>query len=100
MENKLDNYSTIQHNCRTTKKYKRQYKYITTSKDYKISESTEHAVRVDKFSDSSIDMYIRCFTVTDDWSEWLKVKERLAIEIKEIVEKMELLSRFLVLQYM
>ncbi len=62
-------------------------KYITTSKDYKISESTEHAVRVDKFSDSSIDMYIRCFTVTDDWSEWLKVKERLAIEIKEIVEK-------------
>jgi len=62
-------------------------KYITSSKDYKISESTEHAVRVDKFSDSSIDMYIRCFTVTDDWSEWLKVKERLAIEVKEIVEK-------------
>ncbi|GIT35818.1 MAG: hypothetical protein Ct9H300mP5_2870 [Candidatus Pelagibacterales bacterium] len=32
-------------------------------------------------------MYIRCFTVTDDWDEWLKVKERLAIEIKQIVEK-------------
>ena len=62
-------------------------KYITTSKDYKISESTEHAVRIDKFSDSSIDMYIRCFTMTDDWSEWLKVKERLAVEIKQIVEK-------------
>jgi len=60
-------------------------KYITTSKDYKISLG--HAVRVDKFSDSSIDMYIRCFTVTDDWDEWLKVKERLAIEIKQIVEK-------------
>ena len=60
-------------------------KYITTHEDYKISLG--HAVRVDKFSDSSIDMYIRCFTVTDDWDEWLKVKERLAIEIKQIVEK-------------
>jgi len=60
-------------------------KYITSHKDYKASLG--HAVRVDKFSDSSIDMYIRCFTVTDDWDEWLKVKERLAIEIKQIVEK-------------
>ena len=62
-------------------------KYITSNEDYKISENTEHAVRVDKFSDSSIDMYVRCFTNTDDWSEWLKVKERLALSIKEIVEK-------------
>ncbi len=60
-------------------------KYITSHEDYKISLG--HAVRVDKFSDSSIDMYIRCFTVTDDWDEWLKVKERLAIEIKQIVER-------------
>ena len=60
-------------------------KYVTTHKDYKTSLG--HAVRVDKFSDSSIDMYIRCFTVTDDWDEGLAVKERLAIEIKQIVEK-------------
>ena len=60
-------------------------KYVTTHQDYKTSLG--HAVRVDKFSDSSIDMYIRCFTVTDDWDEWLAVKERLAIEIKKIVEK-------------
>jgi len=60
-------------------------KYITTNEDYKTSLG--YAVRVDKFSDSSIDMYIRCFTATDDWDEWLKVKERLAIAIKEIVEK-------------
>jgi len=59
-------------------------KYVTSNKDYKTSLG--HAVRVDKFSDSSIDMYIRCFTVTDDWDEWLKVKERLAIEIKQIIE--------------
>ena len=60
-------------------------KYVTSHKDFKTSLG--RAVRVDKFSDSSIDMYIRCFTVTDDWDEWLAVKERLAIEIKQIVEK-------------
>ena len=60
-------------------------KYVTTHKDF--TASFGHAVRVDKFSDSSIDMYIRCFTVTDSWEEWLAVKERLAIEIKQIVEK-------------
>ena len=61
-------------------------KFITTNKDFKIGEDTEHAIRIDKFSDSSIDMYIRCFTVTNEWSEWLKIKERLAVKIKEIVE--------------
>jgi MscS family membrane protein len=60
-------------------------KYTTTHKDFKTSLG--YAVRVDKFADSSIDMYIRCFTATDDWDEWLAVKERLAIEIKQIVEK-------------
>ena len=45
------------------------------------------AVRVDKFSDSSIDMYVRCFTNSSSWNEWLSVKERLALEIKQIVEK-------------
>ena len=59
--------------------------YIKTHKDYK--PDLGYAVRVDKFADSSIDMYIRCFTQTDDWDEWLAVKERLAIEIKQIVEK-------------
>ncbi len=59
--------------------------YIIKNEDYK--PELGYAVRVDKFSDSSIDMYIRCFTKTDDWDEWLKVKERLALEIKQIVEK-------------
>ena len=31
-------------------------------------------------------MYVRCFAKTNDWSEWLKVKERLAIAIKGIIE--------------
>jgi MscS family membrane protein len=59
--------------------------YISKSDDYNISIG--FAVRIDKFSDSSIDMYVRCFTKTDSWNEWLSVKERLAIEIKQIVEK-------------
>ena len=37
-------------------------KYIENNKDFKIGEDTEHAVRIDKFSDSSIDLYVRCFT--------------------------------------
>ena len=58
--------------------------HINKSDDFNTSIGV--AVRVDKFSDSSIDMYVRCFTKTDSWNEWLSVKERLAIEIKQIVE--------------
>jgi len=59
--------------------------YIKKHEDYK--PDLGYAVRVDQFSDSSIDMYIRCFTKTDDWDEWLAVKERLVIQIKQVVEK-------------
>ncbi len=59
--------------------------YIKKNEDYKTELG--YAVRVDKFADSSIDMYIRCFTKTDKWEEWLAVKERLALQIKQIVEK-------------
>ena len=59
--------------------------YIKANEDYK--PDLGYAVRVDSFAESSIDMYIRCFTKTDDWDEWLAVKERLAITIKQIVEK-------------
>ena len=59
--------------------------HINSSEDYNTSIGV--AVRVDKFSDSSIDMYVRCFTKSGSWNNWLDVKERLAIAIKEIVEK-------------
>ena len=59
--------------------------HINKSDDFNTSIGV--AVRVDKFSDSSIDMYVRCFTKSDSWNEWLSVKEKLAIEIKKIVEK-------------
>ncbi|MDG2319940.1 MAG: mechanosensitive ion channel family protein [Rhodospirillaceae bacterium] len=43
-------------------------------------------VRIDRFSDSSIDILLYCFTKTTDWGEWLKIKEALAYRVKEIVE--------------
>ena len=43
-------------------------------------------VRIDRFSDSSIDIMVYCFTKTTVWGEWLAEKERLAYSIKEIVE--------------
>ena len=59
--------------------------HITNSEDF--DPSIGIAVRVDKFSDSSIDMYVRCFSKTSEWEEWLSVKEKLALEVKQIVEK-------------
>ena len=59
--------------------------HINKGEDFNTSIGV--AVRIDKFSDSSIDMYVRCFTKTDSWNDWLSVKESLAIEIKQIVEK-------------
>ena len=58
--------------------------FINNSEDYDTKVGV--SVRVDKFADSSIDMYLRCYTKTNSWSEMLLVKERLAIKIKEIVE--------------
>ncbi len=43
-------------------------------------------VRIDSFSDSSIDLLVQTFTVTNDWAEFLKIKENLAVKIIEIVE--------------
>ncbi len=59
--------------------------YIKKHEDF--NTELGYAVRIDKFAESSIDMYIRCFTKTDEWEKWLSVKERLAIQIKQIVEK-------------
>lgn len=42
-------------------------------------------VYIDKFSDSSIDLMLYCFTRTTQWQHWLEVKERLALQIIDIV---------------
>ena len=59
--------------------------HINISDDF--NKSIGVAVRIDKFADSSIDMYVRCFTNSESWNNWLEVKENLALAIKQIVEK-------------
>ncbi|MDC0395538.1 mechanosensitive ion channel family protein [Candidatus Pelagibacter sp.] len=58
--------------------------HIKKSEDF--DNAVGVAVRIEKFSDSSIDMRVRCFTASNSFSTWLEVKEKLAIEIKQIVE--------------
>jgi len=58
--------------------------HIQKSDDF--DNSVGVAVRIEKFSDSSIDMRVRCFTTSNSFTKWLEVKEKLAIEIKQIVE--------------
>jgi MscS family membrane protein len=61
-------------------------KLITENKDFAKNDNSGFFVRIDSFSDSSIDMLVQAFTVTNDWSEFLKIKEELAVSIIEIVE--------------
>jgi MscS family membrane protein len=61
-------------------------KLIEDNEDYAKNENSSFFIRIDSFSDSSIDMLVQAFTVTNDWSEFLRIKEELAVSIKEIVE--------------
>ena len=61
--------------------------YISGSGDFVKSSEQPLFVRLEKFSDSSIDLLIYCFATTTVWGEWLKIKEELALKIKSIVEE-------------
>ncbi len=60
--------------------------YILTNEDFAQPPEVSTFVRIDSFNDSSIDLMLYCFTKTTDWGEWLKIKEMLALMIKDIVE--------------
>ncbi len=60
---------------------------IKNEKDFAKNENANFYVRIDSFSESSIDMLIQAFTLTNDWGEYLKIKENLAVKIIEIVDK-------------
>src|SRR5210317_272533 len=64
--------------------------HIENSSDFLVNENFKSFVRLDKFNDSSIDILVYCFTATNDWEEFLKIKEKLALKIKEEVEKVGL----------
>ena len=61
-------------------------KYIFETEAFVKPNEAAAFVRVDRFSDSSIDIMLYCFTKTTVWGEWLIIKEQLALRIKEIVE--------------
>ena len=61
--------------------------YISSSGDFVKSSEQPLFVRLEKFSDSSIDILVYCFATTTVWGEWLKIKEELALQIKSIVEE-------------
>ena len=60
--------------------------FITGDRAFAQPPEVPLFVRIDRFSDSSIDIMVYCFTRTTVWGEWLAEKERLAYRIKEIVE--------------
>ena len=62
-------------------------KLIENEIDFAKNENANFYVRIDSFSDSSIDMLVQVFTQTNDWGEYLKIKENLAVQIIEIIEK-------------
>lgn len=59
--------------------------YILDNADFAKPDEVSTFVRIDRFSDSSIDILLYCFTRTTNWGEWLKIKEDLAYRIKGIV---------------
>jgi len=59
---------------------------IVSNQNFAKNENTSYFVRIDSFSDSSIDMLVQAFTETNDWGEYLKIKEDLAVKIIKIVE--------------
>ena len=64
--------------------------FIENSKDFTVNDNFKSFIRLDKFNDSSIDILVYCFTSTNDWEEYLFIKEKLAIFIKEKVEETNL----------
>jgi MscS family membrane protein len=60
-------------------------RYVHDNDEFATPSEVATFVRIDGFSDSSIDILLYCFTRTTVWGDWLEIKERLAYEIKNIV---------------
>ena len=68
--------------------------YIENNPDFVVNNNQQCFVRLEKFNDSSIDILIYCFTETNKWNEYLKVKENLAFFLKKEVESVGLSFAF------
>ena len=59
---------------------------IRSNDDFIVNDSYQLFVRVEKFNDSSIDVFLYTFTNTNNWEKYLKIKEELVFKIKNVVE--------------
>ena len=63
-------------------------KYVFENEEFETDpKRVSTFVVVDEFADSSINIMLYCFTKTTKWGEWLRIKEELALRIKETVER-------------
>ena len=60
--------------------------HISNNDNFVINENYKFYVRLEKFNDSSIDILVYCFTVTNEWEKYLQIKEELALFIKKTVD--------------
>ena len=59
---------------------------IMSNDSFIVNETYQLFVNVEKFNDSSIDIFINTFTNTNDWEKFLKIREELVFIIKIAVE--------------
>jgi MscS family membrane protein len=60
--------------------------YLDTSGDFVISDESPQYVHVNDLGESSIDILYYAWTQTAEYAEYLKVKERLSLNILSIIE--------------
>lgn len=61
--------------------------YILTSDEFANPSEATTAVRISSFGDESVGLMVYCFTRATEWTEWLKVKERLAQKVRDILNE-------------
>ncbi len=61
--------------------------YILKHPEFAKPPEVTTFMRVDAFGPSSIDFKLYAFTITTNWTEWLRIKEDLAFALKQIVEE-------------
>lgn len=61
--------------------------YVLNHPEFAKPPEVTTFMRVNSFGPSSIDFKLYAFTVTTNWTEWLRIKEALAFELKKIVEE-------------
>lgn len=60
--------------------------YISENKEFADEKGAMPTIRIDNMTANSIELLVQCFTNTTNWDEWMKIKEELFLNIKEIVE--------------